>query len=880
MNTSELREAFLSFFEERGHQRFDSDSLVPSNDPTLLFTSAGMNQFKEQMLGGGTTEMDRATSCQKCVRTGDIEEVGRTPYHLTFFEMLGNFSFGDYFKEEAIRWGWTFVREELGFPADHLCVSVYEDDDEAYRIWNEDLGVPEEDIYRFGEAENFWPANAPSEGPNGPCGPCSEIHYDYGEDLGCGKPDCDPACCDRFSELYNLVFMEYERQEGGEMEPLPQKNIDTGMGLERTAAILQDKPSVFQTDILKPIVERSGTLLDTPYDPDAPHASDLHRIADHIRASVFLISDGVLPSNEGRGYVERKLLRRAVDCGLKRGQSEPLLWKLVDPVVEQMGDRYKTLQDAAENARNLIRNEEETYLKTIDRGENLLDQMMDELVEKEKDILDGEDAFLLYDTYGFPVSRTEKILAEHGFNLDREGFENAMEQQRQQAREETEIESDVFGTGMISGLESRLPESNFTGYHELHTESEVLGLIGEDGSIDEASEDTSIILVSRDTPFYAEAGGQVGDTGRIRTEKGVLRVQDTQSKEDLILHHGTVESGRLRTGDIASFEVDRARRERIETHHSCTHILNAILRNELGTHVQQAGSLVAPDHLRFDFSHPEALSEEQVHTIEKCANQYILENHEVESEHTTLEEARERGALMFFGEKYGEIVRTVRIGDFSLELCGGTHLDRTRDASMFKIISESSVASGTRRIEAVCGASAIQQFVETRERMENLCRLLSTTPEDLTDRVKKMQEEIRSLQKELKQARQMNQGDLLQNLEKQKENIGDVDFVVREIDHAHQEQLRSLVDDLVKNRNLDAAFLAARNGESVKLALRISDHLQESSDLSANNIIQIAAEKVGGGGGGRDDFAQAGGPNTDQLEEALEAVKQQLQTRA
>jgi len=876
MNTDDLRETFLSFFQQRGHDRCDSDSLVPTNDPTLLFTSAGMNQFKEQMLGGGTTAMNRATSCQKCFRTGDIEEVGKTPYHLTFFEMLGNFSFGDYFKEEAITWGWAFVREELGFPADRLCVSVYEGDDEAFRIWHEQVGVPEKDIYRFGEEENFWPASAPSDGPNGPCGPCSEIHYDYGEEAGCGQPDCDPACCDRFSELYNLVFMEFERQEGGEMEPLPQKNIDTGMGLERTAAILQDKPSVFQTDVLKPIVERAGKLLDTPYDPAGPRAPDLHRIADHVRASVFLISDGVLPSNEGRGYVERKLLRRAVDSGLEMGQSEPTLWQLVDPVVELMGDHYDTLRDAAENARNLIRNEEKTYLKTIDRGDDLLEQMMDELEESDDDTLAGDDAFLLYDTYGFPVSRTEEILSDHGFELDRKGFEEAMEEQRRQAREQTEIEGDVFGTGVTADVESELLSTNFIGYHELSTESELVVLIGEEGPLDEAAKGASVTLISRDTPFYAEAGGQVGDTGWIRTEEGRFRVDDTQSKDQLILHHGTVKSGRLQTGDVASFDVDQTRRERLATHHSCTHILNAILRDELGTHIQQAGSLVAPDHLRFDFSHPDALSEDQLRMIEERANEYILANHEVESEHTTLEDARERGALMFFGEKYGEIVRTVRIGDVSLELCGGTHLDRTRDASMFKIISESSVASGTRRIEAVCGASAIQKFVETRQRVDELCRLLSTTPEELTNRVQKLQSEISDLQKELKQARQMNQGDLLRDLEQRKESVGSVECVVREIDHAHQEQLRSLVDDLVKNRGLDAAFLAAGNGDSVKLALRISKRLREASDLNANDLIQRAAEKVGGGGGGRDDFAQAGGPDTDQVDEALKAVKQQL----
>ena len=878
MKTSELRERFLSFFEERGHRRHDSDSLVPSADPTLLFTSAGMNQFKDYFQDAEGAPVSRATSCQKCFRTGDIEEVGTTPYHLTFFEMLGNFSFGDYFKEEAIAWAWEFVREELEFERDKLCVSVYEDDDEAYRIWNSDIGLDAERIYHFGESENFWPANAPSEGPNGPCGPCSEIHYDYGPDAGCGSDDCDPACCDRYSELYNLVFMEFERQEGGTLEPLPQKNIDTGMGLERTAAILQDKSSVFQTDQFRPIVQHTAELLDVAYSLHHDCAPDVHRIADHIRASVFLISDGVLPSNEGRGYVHRKLLRRAVDCAMNYGVDEPVLWNLVDPVVGQMGETYSKISEAADNARNLIRNEESNYLETIEQGDALLQQMMGELEEQNEETLAGSDAFLLYDTYGFPLSRTRQILEKEGYKLDEEGFEQAMEQQREQAREETEISSDVFGTGTASQIQADLRETNFLGYHSRRSKSKIRSIVDDDGSMEEASEGDQIALITADTPFYAEAGGQVGDAGTIRTDTGLLHVSDTQKHDGIYVHHGTVEEGNLRTGEVASLQVDEERRDRIQTHHTGTHILNAILRDELGDHVQQAGSLVAPDHLRFDFSHPEALSEEEIENIEYRANRRIMENHPVESEHTTLEEARERGALMFFGDKYGDIVRTVRIGDFSLELCGGTHLEQSRDASMFKILSESSVASGTRRIEAVCGFSAIEQFIETRQRVTELSQMLSTPPDQLTDRVRKMKDEIKELQKELKDARQSTTGNLLSDLEDQKESIQGLQVLVQNVDQAHPDNLRALVDDLVNNRGLDVVLLGTTNDDSVTFALRVSDAAQEQ-DVTADEFIRIPAEHVGGGGGGRDDFAQAGGPNTEQVGDALDVFSNKLKQR-
>lgn len=873
MKSEELREQFLQFFEERDHERFNSDSLVPSNDPTLLFTSAGMNQFKDYFMGAGDTELNRATSAQKCLRTGDIENVGKTPHHLTFFEMLGNFSFGDYFKEEAIQWGWDLVTEVLNLSPENLVVSIYKEDEEAYQIWHDIVQIPDEHIYRFGEKENFWPANAPSEGPNGPCGPCSEIHYDMGPEAAtCGNNDCDPACCDRFNELYNLVFVQYERQEGGHLEPLPETNIDTGMGLERVLSVLQETDTVFETDVFAPIINRASDLLETPYEPGTEGAEELRRIADHIRAATFLISDGVLPSNEGRGYVQRKLLRRAIDDALSLDVEKPNLHKLVDPIVNKMKGPYPKLEEAADNARNMIAEEEESYLRTIRRGEQMLDQILEDLDEQKKKTLPGDEAFLLYDTYGFPLERTIEIAEERGFDVDREGFEKAMEQQREQAREATKIQSDVFGTGSISDLRARLPETRFVGYHSTRFESEILALLSDGEQKEEIPENEEAILITRDTPFYAEAGGQVGDTGTISVNGHTFRVEDTRKHESIYLHHGFVEKGRVRTGEQAKMNVDSGRRRRVATHHSCTHILQAVLRDELGTHVQQAGSLVAPDRLRFDFTHPEQLSDEERKKIEWKANRRILEDHGIESSYTTMEKARERGALMFFGDKYGDIVRTVDIGGFSLELCGGTHLDTTSEASIFKITDESSVASGTRRIEAVCGRDAIQELMKIYERVREASQMLSTTPEHLPDRTEKLLEEISDLERELERARQVSAGEQISDLENNQKKIQGYTTVIESLDQLHPDQLRSLVDDLVKNRGLDIAFLASRNEEKVQFALRLSEQVREQN-VSANDLIQETARIVGGGGGGRDDFAQAGGSRPERTEEAMDQLK-------
>lgn len=875
MKTEILRKKFLSFFEERDHRRFSSDSLVPSSDPTVLFTSAGMNQFKEYFMGAKSSSVTRATSCQKCFRTGDIENVGKTKNHLTFFEMLGNFSFGDYFKEQAIQWGWEFVTEELPLATDRLHVSVYKDDERAYEIWHEKIGVPDEKIHKFGESENFWPANVISEGPNGPCGPCSEIHYDLGEDHGCGKPDCTVGCCDRYSELYNLVFMQYERKDGGELTPLPQKNIDTGMGLERVAAILQGKPNVFETNHLFPIVQHAEELLDTTYETNSATGDALRRITDHIRACVFLVSDNVLPSSEGRGYVERKILRRAVDSSVDLGATEPVLWRLVDTVVDTMKDTYPTLEDCRETAKNVLQSEESKYLRTLERGKDMLHSMIEELEEQGSQTLSGERAFLLYDTYGFPIQKTQKITEEHGKEVDMKSFEEEMEKQRERAREETKISSDVFGSSS-SMTPDELPSTHFTGYYETSDETGVLSLSSNGEPREELSQDDEGIIILRETPFYAEAGGQIGDTGIIETEGGSFQVRDTQKHRGIYFHEGTVESGRIRKEEVAQCHVNENRRHRIATHHSCTHILQAILREELGTHVKQAGSLVADDHLRFDFTHPERLSEDQLREIERKANQKIVEEHPVSAEYTTMEEAQKRGALMFFGEKYGDIIRMVEIGDFSLELCGGTHLRSTRDASFFKLTDESSVASGVRRIEAVCGEQAIQHQLQKDSHVEELCKMLSTTPEQLPERVSKLQEEIKDLKQKLQQARQVSTADILNTLEEKKEELKGKTVVIQHIDDVEQDQLRPMADDLIENRSTDIAFLATSDAGSVSMVCKLAPQ-NAKNELHAGKLLEEVAGIVGGGGGGRADFAQAGGPDTEQLNEAMDTFRKRIQ---
>lgn len=868
METAEIRERFLSFFEERGHERFDSDSLVPSSDPTLLFTSAGMNQFKEYFMNPEDAPISRATSCQKCFRTGDIENVGKTRHHLTFFEMLGNFSFGDYFKEQAILWGWEFVTEELQLDPDRLLVSVFKDDDQAYEIWEQKVGVPEERIYRFGEGENFWPANVISEGPNTPCGPCSEIHYDLGPEQGCGKEDCDLGCCDRYSELYNLVFMQYQRKDGGELDPLPEQNIDTGMGLERVAAIMQDAPNVFETSHIFPIVQHASELLDTPYESGSSRSDLLRRITEHIRASVFLISDNILPSNEGRGYVERKILRRAIDAAVDLGAESPVLWKLVDTVVTEMSEVYPSLADCRESAENIIRSEEKKYLRTLDRGRDMLNSMLQEMSEDGREILSGENAFLLYDTYGFPIEKTKSIVEDEGKEVDMEGFQEEMEKQRERARQQTTISSDIFGDS--SSLTPReLPRTDFTGYYDLEDRSEVLSLTADGEIRDELTRGDEGALVLERTPFYAEAGGQIGDQGRITSPGGTFEVHDTQKHQGIYVHQGQVTEGRLQAGELASCSVRKERRQRIATHHSCTHILQAILRDELGTHVQQAGSLVADDHLRFDFTHPDRLNEETLHQIEHRANKRIMEQHPVNSSYTTMEEARKRGALMFFGEEYDNIVRLVEIGDFSLELCGGTHIRSTREASFFKITKERSVASGVRRIEAVCGESAVKKLLERDAHIQEICRMLSTTPEKLPERIGKLQDEIKSLQRELEQARQVSTADLLETLEDEKEQLNGITVVVHNLEEVNQDQLRPMADDLIENRSTDVALLSSTRDNKVSMVLKLRPNLQEEKGLNAETIIRNVADVVGGGGGGRADFAEAGGPDTGNIDQAL-----------
>ncbi|MFW6164033.1 MAG: alanine--tRNA ligase, partial [Planctomycetota bacterium] len=705
MKTDEIREQFLAFFEARGHARLPSDSLVPSNDPTLLFTGAGMNQFKDEFQGKGRVRqgITRAATSQKCFRADDLDRVGHTVCHHTFFEMLGNFSFGDYFKREAIAWGWELLLDVYGFDPADLSVSIYQDDEEAYAIWREAVGVPEAKIYRFGEHENYWPADAPSTAPAGTlCGPCTEIFYDYGPETGCGRPECDPSCdCDRYVEVWNLVFQQFRKRGDGSLDPLPTQNIDTGAGLERLAAVLQGVRSDYETDIFVPIVRQIVDVTGREPEPGTPDQVRVRRIADHVRGAVFCICDGVLPGNRGRGYVLRRILRRASRDGNERGLDEPFLYRIVPTVVEVMQGGYPDLVDRRENIARIVQAEEQSFLGTLTRGSAILAERIDTLKDAGETALPAPVAAELWDTYGFPFEMTEGICAEQGLTVDREGFEAAMAER--QAGSGPMEAGQVFDTSALAQVKDVAQPTEFLGYDEARADASVVALVVDDELVDEAPEGSEVTVVLDRTPFYGEAGGQVGDVGELATEHARIAVADTRRADHYFHHHGTVLSGTVRTGDGVRAAIDAQRRDAVRRNHTATHLLHWALRKVLGEHVEQAGSLVAADRLRFDFTHFAPMTPQEVERVEELVNERILENAEVAAQETSLAEARAQGAMALFGEKYGERVRMVSVGDFSKELCGGTHCRRTGDIGLFKVVGETGIAAGVRRIEAVTG---------------------------------------------------------------------------------------------------------------------------------------------------------------------------------
>ncbi len=882
-NARALRRAFLEFFQEKGHRLLPSDSLVPK-DPSLLFTSAGMVQFKPYFLGVAQPPAPRVTTVQKCLRTTDIDAVGDLS-HLTFFEMLGNFSFGDYFKREAILWAWEFLTERLQVDPSRLQFTVFEEDDEAFDIWHREVGIEAHRIWQLGEKTNFWPANAISEGPNGPCGPCSEIFYDTRLDTGCQNPACGPACdCGRWLEIWNLVFMQYERtEENGKpkLVPLPQKNIDTGMGLERTAAVLMELESPYETDVFFPILRRIETLAGVRYKGQADEKSDaaIRLIADHIRAATFSIADGVIPQNEGRGYVLRRLIRRAITRGLRILHLEkPFLADLVPAVVEALGDQYPEIVQRQSYIETTLRFEEERFRQTLQAGLTRLEEMLQSLPPNA--VLPGDRAFTLYDTYGFPLELTREMAAERGISVDIEGFQRALEEQRRRAREASGISEKLFvQTGAaLAELAQRAAPTRFVGYETLEAEATVVGLVRGGDLVPAAHEGETVEVVLDITPFYAEAGGQVGDTGTLEWQTGSAEVLDTQKAGEFYLHQARILKGELTVGQSVMAQVPAQRRLDIRRNHTATHLLHAALRTILGPHVVQAGSLVAPDRLRFDFTHPRALTPDELERIESLVNEKILDELEVRVyTDVPLEEARRRGAMMLFGEKYGERVRMVEIPGFSLELCGGTHLNNTVEAGLFKIVHEGSIAAGVRRIEALTGRGLYAWLRERERVIRETAEQLQTPVPELPHAVERLIRQLKSLQEELERVKQSAIAQAVGDMTPiEVEGIPIIAHVVEGVDG---KSLGALADRLIQ-KGAGVVALGSTHDSKVVLVVKVAPEWVQKG-LHAGQLVRLLAQQLGGSGGGKPDFAQAGGKEPARLPAALQTlpdlIRQQLQ---
>ncbi|MGR3176065.1 MAG: alanine--tRNA ligase [Candidatus Scalindua sp.] len=870
METNVIRSKFLSFFEKKGHSLFPSDSLVPEDDPTLLFTGAGMNQFKDMFMGKGTLGVKSATTCQKCIRTGDIENVGKTPMHHTFFEMLGNFSFGDYFKLEAIEMAWEFMLNEMKLPEEKLSVSVYLEDEESYDIWLKKIGIPEDKIYRFGEKENYWPASAPSDGPNGPCGPCSEIFYDRGKDVGCKRKECAPDCdCERFVEVWNLVFTQFDRRDGGVLEPLPNKNVDTGMGLERMASVMQGVSTNFEIDIFKPIIQNISEITEVKYDSQTENGKLMNRIADHIRAIIFCISDGVLPGNEGRGYVERRLLRRAVRDGLKLGKEECFLYKLVPIIADVMHEAYPEIKQRRENIARIIKNEEERFHETLFMGNKRLDELMEGLRRSGQKRLSGRDAFQLYDTFGYPFEMTKSILEESGLTVDESGFEREMQMQRERAKVSSQMTGNIFDEGPIGTIKETAKETTFLGYENCEAESRVIGLIINEQLVDSAEAGQEIHIVLDQTPFYAEAGGQLGDTGIVQTKNSKVEISNTKKSNDIIVHIGKVVEGRIKTNENVTCVIDKERRAAIRRNHSATHLLHYTLRQVVGQHAEQSGSLVAPERLRFDFHHFEGIKKDEIARIEALVNERIMENAPVITEEMTLDKARKAGATALFGEKYGENVRVVNIGDYSRELCAGTHVSNTGEIGLFKITSESSIAAGIRRLEAVTGNEALTRITQKEKTLDRLCAVLDAQENMAVQRAEELMLQIRDLRKDVQKAKKEGAREFSSKLIANAREISGVKIVAEVIEGVDIGDLRKTVDSLKESLGSVAIVLGTTENGKVTLITSLSNDLVKKG-LHAGNIARDIAKIVGGGGGGRADMAQAGGQLPYKIKEAID----------
>ncbi|WP_197722050.1 alanine--tRNA ligase [Sulfuriflexus mobilis] len=864
MSTNEIRQAFLDYFHGKGHEIVASSPLVPGNDPTLLFTNAGMVQFKETFLGQEKRPYTRATSVQRCVRAGgkhnDLENVGYTARHHTFFEMLGNFSFGDYFKREAIQYAWEFLTEVARLPAEKLWVTVFEDDDEAADIWLKEIGVDPARFSRIGAKDNFW-----SMGDTGPCGPCTEIFYDHGPDVAGGPPGTPEEDGDRYIEIWNLVFMQYDRDKDGKLTPLPAPSVDTGMGLERLAAILQNGHENYDIDLFQNLIKAVARLANTD---DLKQAS-LRVIADHIRACSFLVVDGVIPSNEGRGYVLRRIIRRAIRHGYKLGINETFFYKLVAPLCDEMGDAYPELPVVREQVERVLRTEEERFAETLDQGMKILELAIGELKGK---VIPGETIFKLYDTYGFPYDLTGDIARERNLELDSEGFEREMTAQRERARAAGKFHT--TDTGELK-LDVTTP---FTGYEHLAEDTRVIALFHDGQSVDSLEEGQEGVVVLEQTPFYAESGGQAGDIGVLEEADVSFDVSDTQKAgADTILHIGKMRRGALTVGDIITAEVDTAARQATALNHSATHLMHAALRQVLGEHVTQKGSLVDAGRLRFDFSHFEAVTPEQLSEIENIVNAHIRANHKVETKLMNIDDARASGAMALFGEKYADEVRVLSMSDFSVELCGGTHARRTGDIGVFKIINETGTAAGIRRIEAVTGAGVLQRIAEDEARLNSVAKLLKGSREDVNDKVTQLLERQRKLEKELEQLKGKLASSAGSDLAAQAVDVGGIKILAARLDGADAKALRDTVDQLKNKLGTSAIILGAAEGDKVTLIAGVS---KDATDrIKAGELVNSVAQQVGGKGGGRPDMAQAGGNNPAALDGALASVAAWVQAQ-
>ncbi len=873
---NELRRKYLEFFESKGHLKMNSFSLVPHNDNSLLLINAGMAPLKPYFTGQEIPPRRRVTTCQKCIRTGDIENVGKTARHLTFFEMLGNFSFGDYFKHEAINWSWEFLTKVIGMDPDRLYPSIYADDDEAFNIWTKEVGVPADRITRFyrdenGDCDNFWEHGA------GPCGPCSEIYYDRGIKYGCGKPDCKVGCdCDRYMEVWNNVFTQFESDGHHHYTELKQKNIDTGMGLERLAVVVQDVDSVFDIDTMKAIRDRICALAGVEYQVNEKDDVSIRLITDHIRSVTFMASDGITPSNEGRGYVFRRLLRRAARHGRTLGIDGLFLAKLAQTVIDCSKDGYPELEEKKELILKVLTTEEENFNKTIDQGLKILSDMEDRLTASAGTTLSGSDAFKLYDTYGFPIDLTVEILEEKGFSVDMDGFKSEMEEQKRKAREARKETNYMGADATVYDKIDTSITSEFVGYDTLAADSDITVLTTETDLVTELTEGQKGTIIVDKTPFYATMGGQQGDTGIIIAGESEFEVEDTiKLKGGRIGHVGTVVTGSFSVGDKVTLKVDEGNRADTAKNHSATHLLQEALRIVLGSHVEQAGSLVTPDRLRFDFTHFSAMTADELAKVEKIVNDKIAESITVETNVLPIEEARKTGAKALFGEKYGDTVRVVCMGDFSKEFCGGTHVSNTSAIGAFKIVSESGIAAGVRRIEALTGNAVFAYYKNIENSYNEICKALKATPANVTEKIAHLQAELKALASENESLKSKAAGAAMGNVLDKVEDVNGVKFLGVSLEGVDMNELRNLGDDLKSKLGSGVIVLASVNEGKVNLMVAATDDVV-AKGAHAGNIIKAAAPKVGGGGGGRPNMAQAGGKNPSGINEALEAAKEAL----